>query len=284
MREYLSPIDIANTVMMLKTAFKGTVVVVEGITDRRLYGKFFDPDNTEVVIAHSKDNVGSAVKIVFNERGYRSVIGIIDADLDYLLDKKRSAPLFTTDTRDNEMLMLRSGALEDVIAEYGNENSIEKFTESYGEVRDVVLDSCYPVGIMMYVSEKENMGLSFKDLDFNYFIDRRSLRCDLRKMVEAIVNNTNGRTVGGKRIYASLEKELQNERDPWIVCRGHDAMAVLAIALRYTFGGYNSKYIDDNAVAGSFRLAFDSKDMIATELYRKTKEWCDSNDLALWSI
>ena len=44
MREYIDSRDVANTVMMLATAFDGTIAIVEGVTDRRLYGKFFDKD------------------------------------------------------------------------------------------------------------------------------------------------------------------------------------------------------------------------------------------------
>ena len=46
MREYIDSRDVANTVMMLATAFDGTITVVEGITDRRLYGKFTDRKDT----------------------------------------------------------------------------------------------------------------------------------------------------------------------------------------------------------------------------------------------
>ena len=62
MREYIDSRDVANTVMMLSTAFRGTIAVLEGMTDRRLYGKFFDKDKVETVIAHSKTNVRNAVK------------------------------------------------------------------------------------------------------------------------------------------------------------------------------------------------------------------------------
>ena len=118
MREYIDSRDVANTVMMLATAFDGTIAVVEGITDRRLYGKFFDKDNVEVIIAHSKANVRNAVKEVYIFRGYKSIIGIVDSDLDRLTGRKNSPPIFLTDTRDSESLMLKSGAYEDIVEEY----------------------------------------------------------------------------------------------------------------------------------------------------------------------
>ena len=108
MREYIDGKDVANTVMMLATAFKGTIAVVEGVTDKRLYTKFFDNDRVETVIAHSKANVRNSVRTLYNDRKFGSVIGIMDADLDYLNGRPRSAPLFLTDTRDSEAMMLKS--------------------------------------------------------------------------------------------------------------------------------------------------------------------------------
>ncbi len=270
--------------MMLKTAFKGTIVVVEGITDRRLYGKFFDNDNVDVVIAYSKDNVRNAVKEVYAERGCKSVIGIIDADLDYLFGKKREPPLFLTDTRDNETLMLKSDAMSDVMHEYADEERLERFTNEFGDIRSVVLDSCYPVGALMYVSFSQGLDLSFKDLDFTSFIDRRTLRCNIRELVNEVTNNTMSRSSNPKRVLLSLENELHNERDPWTVCRGHDAMEVLAFGFRMIFGSNNSRYIKSGELSGGFRLAFDKDDLAGTDLYRKTSEWCRDKGLKLWSF
>ncbi len=57
MREYLTVSDVANTVSMMHSAFPGTLMVVEGPTDHRLYGKFTDREEVRTVIAYSKDNV-----------------------------------------------------------------------------------------------------------------------------------------------------------------------------------------------------------------------------------
>ena len=284
MREYLKPEDIANNISMLKTAFDGTIVVVEGITDRRLYGKFFDSKNVEVVIAHSKDNVRSTVGEMYNSRKCKEIVGIFDADLDHIFNKKCNPPLFSTDTRDNETLMLKSNALEDVLYEYGDKNAIDHFSDEYGPIRDVILDSCYPLGLLMYVSDKEGLGLCFRNLDHELFIDKRTLRCDIKKMIDEIQNNTCSPTKDVRSIRMSLEKELREERDPWFICRGHDALAIMAIGLRNIFGTYNSRYIKEGELSGAFRLAYDREDMIRTKLYKETESWCSNKNIRLWSF
>ena len=283
MREYIDGRDVANTVMMLATAFRGTIAVVEGITDRRLYGKFFDKDNVEVVIAHSKTNVRNAVKEVYTFRGNKSIIGIVDSDLDRLNGRKNSPPIFPTDTRDSEALMLKSGAYEDIIEEYGDPDRLEAFQDRYGDVRDAVLTAAYPIGLLMYISELNGFGLSFKELDFDRFIDRRDMRCDTRRMAETVFANSRPlRQITVKNIMQMMSAE--EKHDMWEVCRGHDLMAVMAIGLRYIFGSYNCKDMTDSQLSGAFRLAFDRDDMVSTDLYRESSEWCAAKGLDLWSI
>ena len=283
MREYIDGRDVANTVMMLATAFDGTIAVVEGITDRRLYGKFFDKDNVEVIIAHSKANVRNAVKEVYTFRGYRSILGIVDADLDRLSGRKRSPPIFLTDTRDSESLMLRSGAYDDIVEEYCDPDRLEAFQDKYGNMRDAVLSAAYPIGLLMYISDLNGFGLSFKDLDFESFIDKRDMKCDVRRLAEMVMANSRpSRQVSVKNIMQLMSAE--EKHDKWEVCRGHDLMAVMAIGLRYIFGGSNCRNITDSMLSGAFRLAFDREDMVSTELYRETSEWCASKGIELWSI
>lgn len=282
MREYLGPKDIANTISMLKTAFNGTIVVVEGVTDRRLYGKFFEDDSVEVIVAHSKDNVRYSVKEVYENRGFEKIIGIVDTDLDALNNKKRKPPLFTTDTRDSESLMFRSHSLDDVLFEYSDEAALDRFVEEYGDIRDVVMDSCYIVGLLMYISDKEGLDLCFKDLNFDLFIDKRTLRCDTKKLIDEIVSNSFTR-IGARTIRISLEHELRTERDPWIVCRGHDIVSVLSLGLRNIFGGYNCRCIRDGELAGALRLAFDEKDLQKTDLFKNSSKWCSDRGMTLWA-
>ena len=121
MLDQLTSSDIANEVSMMRSVFKGTVLIVEGVSDSRLYGKFTDRENVRIIIAHSKNNVMQAVSMLRDRRKDNAVLGIIDRDMDALLGKKRSPPLFQTDKRDLESTILASPALEAVIAEYDRE-------------------------------------------------------------------------------------------------------------------------------------------------------------------
>ncbi len=282
MREYLGPADIANNVSMLRGAFDGTVLVVEGITDYRLYGKLSDRENVELIVAHSKDNASAVVKELFHNRKDDKVLGIVDSDLDKALSVRRDPPLFQTDTRDLEGMMIRSRALDEVIWEYGDRAKTENFVKNYGEIRDVLISSAYPLGTLMLISENNGRDLCFRDLDFGRFIDRRTLQCDIRNMVDEVIYNSRSPNLGAKELRKRLEEEMEHHRDPWTICRGHDLVEILLIGLRYVFGGYNCCNMRCGELNGALRLAFDMEHFAETGLYRATSEWAGKRDLPLW--
>ena len=281
MIDHISAYDVANQASMLRTTYDGPIMVVEGVTDLRLYGKYA-ADDCEIIIAHSKDNVKIAVKELSTKRKDTKILGIMDADIDRLVKTEPKAPLFLTDARDAEMMIISSNSLNDVLWEYGEKDKLDAFVERYGDIRQAVLEASYPMGLLMYLSYIHDLGLSFKDLDFSLFIDQIDLKLNGKKMIDEIVFKSRNPGAGAKRIRAILEDELDNERDPLDVCRGHDAVEILVIGLRRVFGGFNARGIRPGELAGALRLAFTFEDFSRTGLYEKTKEWADSKGITLW--
>lgn len=279
MRDSINANDVANSVMMLRSAFKGTVVIVEGSTDSRLYGKFLDRD-TETVVAHCRQNVNNSVKELTNKRGVSNVLGIIDSDLDLMDGVRRSPPIFQTDARDSEGLLFMSGAFDDVLFEYADKDRLNDFRRRYGEPRDAIYSACYPIGVLMHISNRDGLNLSFKDPPFEYFIDRRSLRCDVRRMCEHICDRSNGSYVSPSRLADMIR--MEPKMDPSIVCRGHDIADVFAFALREVFGGYNARNLNGDQVAGAMRIAYDREDFDRTGLYTSSDAWASRRGMVLW--
>ena len=284
MHQYLTSSDISNTVSMMRTGFGGTILVVEGVTDSRLYGKFIERENVRVVIAHSKDKVRTSVNLIHDKRGDNKVIGIIDSDLDRLKHKRPRGPVFMTDCRDAESMMISSDALDDVLAEYADPEKLALFESKFGPVRDRVLDGAYPLGLLMYVSDRNGLGLSFKSLDFRTFIDRRNLSCDHSAMIRESIANTNSDRTSAKYTSRLLSAEMEKGYDKKEVCRGHDLVNVLLIGLRDTFGANNAKHLREGELGGALRLAYDDEVFAMTRLYRDTKEWCEEIDTPLWDL
>ncbi|MDR0198432.1 MAG: DUF4435 domain-containing protein [Methanomassiliicoccaceae archaeon] len=268
---------------MKRSHFGGSFLVVEGITDCRLYGKFIDKDACNIIVAHSKDNVRISVRESYLRRNDRKVLGIVDRDLDKLKGTAHARPIFATDGRDTDTEMIRGPALDSVLLEYGDPDKLETFTDKYGEVRDAVAAACYPLGLLMYVSDMHDHDLSFKDPDHSLFVDRRGLRVNVDNMIDTVISNSPHSSAGRRDVSLQLSRELKEERDPWDVCRGHDMLSVIAFGLREIFGSYNARYIKAGEVGGALRLAYDKATFRSTSLYRETSDWSLENRFRVWS-
>ena len=283
MIENISASDISNEISMMRSAFSGTFVVVEGATDSRLYSKFIDSDKVRILVAHSKNNVVQSVNESRNRRKDMKVMGFIDRDMDPMLGRKRTPPIFTTDKRDMESTVMASPAMKDILAEYGSREKLEIFEKRFGSVQDAVAHSAAPVGMLMYISYKRGMNLSFKDLDFSRFIDGRDLRIDIHRMVAEVYNCSMPQSYPKSAIAELVKGSLQDIPDKWTIARGHDAVSVLRIGLRSVFGEYNARNITSGELGGALRLAYSRQYFERTKLFKESSEWAKNNGLALWS-
>ncbi len=281
MIENLSASDVANEISMMRSSFKGTFVVVEGVTDSRLYSKF-TVDDAKVVVAFSKDNVKRSVNELRGRRNDTKVIGIVDPDLDRIGRRECRFPVFDTDRRDQETMVMCSHALEDVLYEYADMDALKSFEEVNGNVRDVIAKAVAPIGMLMYISERDDLGLSFKNLDYRSFIDRRTLKLNPRRMIEDVFSISRAPMIGKKDALQKLGAELKSLKDPWLVVRGHDAVAVLTMGISEIFGSYNGRGLKEGQVSGSLRLAFSFGYFSETNLYSCTYEWSASSGNPLW--
>jgi hypothetical protein len=282
MRDNLTSADIANNISMLRSSHRGPIVVVEGVTDCRLFGKFNDRDEVKIVPAFSKYNVRRSVSEVWSNRRDTKVIGIVDADLDRLCKKSYHPPIFLSDKRDMETMILSSGALDDVLSEFADPGLLESFEQNYGKIGEVLARATYPVGLLMFVSARERFGLSFKNLDYSSFISKKTLAIDIRRMIEEVFAVSINIGYGKKELADMISEEEEVLVDPWIAVRGHDAVSVLAIGLAETFGAYNSRDLKGGQVSGALRLAFNFGYFEETDLYKDTMKWSQRNNYVLW--
>ena len=278
----LTSSDIANSISMLRSSHKGPIIVVEGVTDSRLFGKFIDKCEVKIIVAFSKENVKRSVAEVWGKRNDRKTVGILDADIDRLCGKKYNPPIFFSDKRDLETMIMSTGALDDVLTEYSDPILLEKFENNYGKVGDIVAKSSYPIGLLMFISSRERIGLNFKNINHSLFIDRKTLAIDVWKMIEDVFSQSMNKGVGKNELIEKIEEEEEILDDPWIAVRGHDAVSILAIGLSETFGAYNSKGINGGQLSGALRLAFGFDYFKDTSLYRDSSNWAMKNNFVLW--
>ena len=265
MRDKLGYSDLCNEIMMLRSAKGGTFVLVEGVTDDRVYGKFL-ADGASIIQCHSKDNVRRTVRELAGRRGVREVIGIVDADLDILDHKCETPPLFRTDCRDMEMLCIRSNALDDVLDEYSDREKLKDFVSKNGPVRDALVAASMPIGLLMHISKNQSLELNFSGLDVEKFVDRRTLAIRENEMIDEVFANSAPPKIAKNKVLSSLNYEKKEFTDPWHAARGHDTIAILLLALKKTFGSFNARNLNEGALGGALRLAFSDSDFLDTRL------------------
>ncbi len=257
--------------------------MAEGNTDQRLYSKFIDPKNAKIIPAFSKTNVVNVVNKMVSRRDGK-VIGIVDRDLDELKGRIYSPPIFYTDYRDLEMMLINSNALEEVLIEYGDPDMIERFKRANGDIREAIIESAYPLGLLMYVSHVRGYNLNFKNLSFTNFIDKRTLRVDLLKMVQTVIDSTFGCELSKRAVLKDLQAHMSDYEDKKSIARGHDTVKVLLIGLKDTFGSYNSTSLNEGALGGALRLAFSLEEFNNTELYSAVLKWASDRNLRIWQV
>lgn len=151
------------------------------------------------------------------------VIGIVDRDMDDMLGRRSSPPVFATDGRDMECMLIRSPALESVLSEYADPEKLERFAETTDVLRDRIAKASAPIGALMYISYRNGLSLSFKDLDHASFVNRE-LETDVRAMVDDVYSRSVVRAFPARTVAGMVEDMVRDTGDLWKAVRGHDAV------------------------------------------------------------
>lgn len=277
MRPYLTSKRLLAKLEMLRGGKKSkTIVVVEGLTDYRMYGKLLDPMTCEIVIGESKENIIEVIRECEKEK-LLGVIGIVDADFWHIDSNVKSLPktLFMTDLHDLECMMLSSKAFEDVFLEYGDLSKLAKFERTIGmQLKQWMLENVALVGYLRKLSLDQNLELSFSQLKFEKFMNLETLEIIEERMIQEILYASHKQTrYKSWQISKWLHQEMNANDNLWQVCCGHDLMEWLAIGFKQHFGAYNAKKMTAGQLEGNFRLAYHNTLFKDTKLCRTLDMW-----------
>lgn len=281
MRTYLTSQRLVTKLQMLRSGKKKKAfVVVEGVTDYRVYGKLFDLENCEIVIGESKENVVEAIKICETQK-LEGIIGIVDADFWRLTGVSFEWPktLFMTDDHDLECMMLRSKAYEHVLLEYGDVNKIARFEgKKHQTIKEGMLRNVSLIGYLRKISLEQHLDLRFNQLDFLEFTDLSTLDIKEEVLIKYILFHSRKQSDYKEvQVKKWLEVAMQEAEDGWQICCGHDLMEFITLGFIHLYGNYNAKKLFAGQLEGSFRLAYHEKMFQGTELYQRLLEWEKAN-------
>lgn len=261
---------------MTRSQHRGSFVLVEGSsTDMRVFDRLFDQDCCQLMPAHGKPNVLGATAILEAD-GFPGVLGIVDADRSRISgDLPPSANILFTDGCDLEAMLLRSPALDKVLAELGSAEKIERFeTQRGASVREHLASLARYLGALRYVSERDGLGLRFQELTFSKFLDRKLTTLDQSEMIRTVKNLSQRSSLDADRLLDELEPILADRRTSlWDLSNGHDMVRILSLGLRKALGSRREGEVSAEALERSLRLAYEREFFQGTELCAAIRDW-----------
>lgn len=281
MQTYLTSKRLATKLQMLRSGKKSkTFVVVEGVTDYRVYKKLFNEESCEVIVGESKENVVEVIAMC-EALKMQGIIGIVDADFWHVTQKPLKLPkaLFMTDNHDLECMMLKSKAYEDVLLEYGEANKVARFEgKMHQSIQEVMLKNVALIGYLRKISLDMNLEFRFNQLNFLEFTNMNRLEIQEDVLIKYILFHSRKQNIYKEnQVKQWLHNAMTQSEDVWEICCGHDLMEFMTLGFIYLFGNYNSKNIFPGQLEGSFRLAYHEKLFKETLLYHALLEWEQKN-------
>lgn len=251
-------------------------LLVEGKTDHKLYTRFVDKKQCQIVSAVGK-SVVIQVLLILEKILFPGILAIVDADFDVLEDRLPVSPnMCYTDLHDLEAMLLQSPALESVLNESGSVEKIEQIMSKTGkDVRTLLLECGIVIGYLRWVSLREELALVFKGLEFDAFMDRDVLTIDQTKLMQTVKDKSKKPDLEEVQLQASIQKLQEGAHDPWHVCCGHDLVRLLSKGLQGVLSREkkNTNDVNPDRLEHDLRLAFERAYFYKTRLYLYIQQW-----------
>ncbi|MDE0420045.1 MAG: DUF4435 domain-containing protein [Gammaproteobacteria bacterium] len=269
--------SIVDSVVFARSSTAEPILFVEGGSDVEFFRRFVT-QTVAVVAVGDKEKVISAMHLVAVEE-YRAVAGVVDVDFGRIDDTAPRCPgLFLTDDHDIEMMIVRSGAFEDLVTALASRPKLEKFGR---DVRLAVLQGAAVIGQLRYVSRVRGLSLRFEGLPIGKLVED-DLSVDERKLIGRVLA-LSGRRENGVTFDRLLELMAgRAQHDLYQICCGHDVMEVVGKALRRVVGNRSGAETKREHLERILRLAYDGKFLARTSLYRDLYGWARESGIELF--
>ena len=243
-------------------------VLVEGLTDQKLYAKLINGGNTKVEMVHGGvEQLRKAVSLLILETN--RILGIRDADFLHLDNKQETIDcLFLTDAHDGEMMLLSCDtAFESVVAEYLPVKRID-----FKNFRHELLVSLVFLSGIRWLNNTEDLELNFSGIDLNKFYDASNLTLNKTQCIQEIESRspTKKRSIW----LDEIDLKIAGISDYYNLCNGHDFEKAFAQHVTVVNKSVsNTKGINYTDVGRSLRMAYRKDDFQTTKLYASLKDW-----------
>ena len=268
---------VAAQIRLLRQHKKGTILLVEGPSDVKVFERVVDGNSCEIEMSFGKPNLLEALDLLEDE-GFEGVVAVADADFDRILGIKHKVEnLCITDAHDLDLTIFMTSAFEKYLAEFGDQQRIKlEFDGDLQRLRNAIVDSCKPLSCCRLTSERRKLWLRFSNIVHDKLIHKATLQLKPEVLVTAVlaVSRT---SCDEATLLAHLTWETRQSHDRYQLANGHDVAAALGIALRQKIGSRRDVHTWASEVEAGLRLAFDRSAFEETQLYQCLREWENNN-------
>ena len=273
MREYITDHDVANAIRMKRSLFGGAFLIVEGASDKLVYGLVLDREGCWTEIAHGRDHVLGAIRIL-NADSFVGALAIVDADFSNITGEDiPEENILRTDSHDLECMILNSPAFDRMLEELGSDKRVSSFAKTTPLIARQLATNAIPLGCLRLHSLQQELVLKFEGLTFGRFVEPSDLRIDVVKMVRDVVNNSQKHHLDQTQLVEQIADEDRKSHDCWQISCGHDIVGILSVALRKTFSGKSSGDVATDDLERCLRLAYESAHLKETKLFQALVDW-----------
>ncbi|OPA91731.1 hypothetical protein BFW87_19105 [Pseudomonas fluorescens] len=262
-------------IKMMEASYKGFYWLVEGPSDIRFFSTR-KRENVELVVAGGKKNVVGAILALSTEPVNSRILGIVDADIDWLIPGYvRPDNVITTDPRDLEGVLLRSGAYFKVLAEFADPSKVNAFEARHKcTVLDYVRNISMFFGRIRAVNDL-NFCVSLKKYKPQTFMHKGAWIYDFEWALKVAIEKGVCDTV------EELKQKMESlpEVDIWNYVRGHDAVNIFAGGLLAELN--RGTKVDSDRVELVLRSGIDEAEYSQTKLHKMIDAWHTSKALAV---
>jgi hypothetical protein len=277
MRRHIDGAYVAAQIRLVRQVHKGSVLILEGETDAKVFDRFIDPSSCTVEIAFGKENALEALDLL-EEEGFPGVVAVVDADFDRILGTKYHLEnLCITDCHDLDLTIFSTRALDRYLSQYVDKDVLRhKFGNDYDMIRDAVINASLPLACCRLTSVRRNLRLYFGTLKHEEFVDLDDLSVRDKDLTAYLISCSTTRCTVAM-LDAYIAAEAANLHDRYQLANGHDVAAILGIALRKLLANRRDVHTWASEVETGLRLAFDWEALSETTLYRCLQTWEDCN-------
>lgn len=275
---------VANQVRLEGAAHKGAFLLVEGNDDAKLFGKFCDGENCEIIICLGRERLLEAMATL-ERANFRRVLGIADRDYaDFVDYPEYGGVVIFSDETDMDTMILASSAFDNVLREFGSHDRVSVIIDTETKSpRDLIFDAAIGIGALRLLSQERGLSLHFSEMSYQ-FEPGNSFQVDLQRTIVHVLGRTEPRpTISETDVLTLVKEYISRTREKRTLCNGHDCVRVLGKALRRSFG--NTNQFDSGKgsrlLAGALRLAYDFEFFRQSAVYRSMRRWEDAMGLSV---